>query len=192
MRTPFPMRAPGLGHGRPLLLAVWLGACLSAPAGAQDRLLDRTLAVVHGQAVTLADVRTMLALGLVEGGGADPIREAAGRLMDRVLMLHEVERFAPPEPPEAAVQARFEAVAAAAGGAAALERVLAQGGFDPSRLRAVVRDDLRLSAYLEQRFPAAAGGPAGGDVATARRRALMTAWLDDLRRRATLVDLRGQ
>lgn len=182
----------GLRIGLPLLLAVWMFTGPIARAATQDRLVDRTLAVVHGQAVTLADVRTMLALQLVEGTGPDPIRAAAGRLMDRVLMLHEVERFAPPEPPEAAVQARVDVVRAAAGGATTLDRILTQGGFDLARLRAYLRDDLRLAAYLEQRFPTAAGSPAGSEAAATRRRALMTAWLDDLRRRATLVDLRDQ
>lgn len=173
-----------------LLLALML-LCGVRSADAQEQLLDRTLAVVHGQAITLADVRTLQALGLLEGEGAASVREAAGRLMDRALMLHEVERFAPPEPQEAAVQARLETVRAAAGSAAALERQLAEGGFDAPRLRAYVRDDLRLAAYLEQRFPGVSGGPAA-EAAAARRRALMAAWLDDLRARAQMLDLRGQ
>ena len=51
----------------------WIRA--SAPALlAQEVLLDRTLAIVHGQVITLADVRGAVALGLVESGGADEVR----------------------------------------------------------------------------------------------------------------------
>ena len=50
--------------------------------GDQPELIDRTLAIVGGQPITLCDARTALALGLVEGRGADPIAaasHAAGR-----------------------------------------------------------------------------------------------------------------
>jgi hypothetical protein len=43
-----------------------------------------------------------------------------------------------------------------------------------------VRDDLRISAYLDQRF--AADGPE-------RRQSLIADWVSDLRRRTSVVEL---
>ena len=78
----------------------------TAAADAQELLVERTVAIVGGAAITLSDVRTALALGLVETSGADAEREAIGRLVDRALILQEVSRFAPAEPPSTAVDAQ--------------------------------------------------------------------------------------
>jgi hypothetical protein len=180
--------------------------------GAQSReIVDRTLAIVSGRVITLADLRTAVTLGLVEGEAASALE----RLIDRELVLREVDRYAPPEPPDAAIDARLEEIAARVASPDALGRVLADGGFTDLRLRGWVRDDLRIAAYLGQRF-AAAGQPTDQDVAAAyardreqyeragttfeaaaplirqrlsveRRRDLIADWLADLRRRADIT-----
>ena len=58
---------------------------------------------------------------------------------------------------------------------AALER----SGANEKQLREIVRQDLRIRAYLDQRFAAA----------QERRQALMDDWLSGLRRRGDVVDL---
>ena len=141
------------------LLALGLRA-----GAAQETLVERTVAIVGGAVITLSDVRTALALGLVEAAGPDAEREAARRLVERWLVLHEVSRFAPPEPADAAVSARLATIGGRAGSPAALEAILARGGYTVGRLAAWVRDDLRIDAYLEQRF-ATAGVAAEADVA---------------------------
>ncbi|MGE4081369.1 MAG: hypothetical protein AB7H93_00090 [Vicinamibacterales bacterium] len=192
---------------------------LGTPAAAgQETLIERTVAVVGGAAITQSDVRTALTLGLVDAAGADAERDAAARLVERWLILHEVSRFAPPEPSPAAVAARLAAIAGRAGSPAALDAILVRGGFTPGRLAAWVRDDLRITAYLDQRFAAAgvaseaevgeyaaahaadlaaAGVPAADRLAVARqrlqaerRRELITDWLSELRRRTTVVEIK--
>lgn len=210
---------------------VWLTALVAfasvaAPARAQtsvpapvarggDVLLERTLAVVGGAVVTQSDVALALALGLVEGPAAATPESALAALVDRWLMLHEVERFAPPEPAAAAVENRLAVVRARAGDAEGVARRLREAGRDPSYLSAWVRDELRIAAYLEQRF-ASTGTPSEPDVAAyvqrqaaeleaagltgdaalaaartrlgqERRRELIADWLADLRRRTRVV-----
>lgn len=199
------------GH---LLGALLLAAVAALPA-AQEQLIERTVAIVGGTVITLSDVRTAAALGLVEISGPTALAEAATRLVERALMLHEVARFAPPEPPASEVEARLAAVTARAGSAAALADVLKEGGFTAARLAQWVRDDLRIAAYLTQRFTVA-GLPSEADVAAyerdhaadlpplavgaaltavardrliAERRARLVAdWLADLRRRTEVVE----
>ena len=75
-----------------------IAACSVRPA-AQGELIERTLALVGGEAITLSDVRGALALGLVDvPAAADQIPAATKRLIDRALMLREVQRYAPAEP----------------------------------------------------------------------------------------------
>jgi hypothetical protein len=140
-------------------------------------LIERTLAIVAGQPITLSDVQTARALALVDN--AADANAAIERLVERALMLREVQRYAPPEPDEGAIQQRLDQVRGRLPNDE-LERVLAAGGFTEARLRAWVRDDLRIAAYLDQRF-AAAGGPS--------RAELITDWLADLRRRTPVVEL---
>ncbi|MCC7123791.1 MAG: hypothetical protein IT178_03020 [Acidobacteria bacterium] len=155
-----------------MLLPVMVLAALVAQAPPQ--LLDRTLAIVGGRTITQSDARTVLTLGLVDG--TDVNRALVERLVDRELMLREAERYAPPDPAEAEVAARLAAAEARAGGADALAATLAAGGFTSERLRAWVRDDLRLAAYLAQRF-----------VADDRRNDLIADWVSDLRRRTPVT-----
>jgi hypothetical protein len=143
----------------------------------QGALIERTLAIVGGQALTLSDVQTARALKLVDT--ADDFDAAIERLVERALVLREVDRYAPPEPDDAAIQLQLDRVHARVP-KDELERVLAAGGFTEARLRAWLRDDLRIAAYLNQRF--ASTGPQS-------RANLVADWIADLRRRTTIVEL---
>jgi hypothetical protein len=118
-------------------------------------VIDRVLAVVSGSIITLSDVDGAIALGVVNVARAvDPVRSGLDQLIERSLMLAEVERYAPPEPPAAEIDARVQALRARAGGGAQLQQTLAAVGFGDDRLRRIARDDLRLQNYLNQRFAA--------------------------------------
>ena len=193
-----------------MLVAVFAGVLLLAQPG---ELIERTLAIVGGRVITLSDQRTATALGLVEGDAAASL----DRLVDRELTLREVDRYAPPEPADAAVEARLAEIRRRFPDPQALQQVLDRGGFTESRLRAWIRDDLRIAAYLGQRF-AAFGVPSDLEVAGAyareraafdrdgvtfeaaapllrerlsaeRRRELIADWVAGLRRRADVTIL---
>ena len=187
-------------------------ALVAALTIAQPLLLDRTLALVGGQPITLSDARAATALGLID----DPkgtIADVTARLVDRELVLREVRRYAPPPPAESAVEARLAEIKQRAGGS--LATILAGHGFSETRLRAWIRDDLRTQAYLAQRF-ASASMPSDAEVSAAytrqraefdtsgltfeqaapivrdrlveeRRRELIVDWVADLRRRTDVV-----
>lgn len=177
---------------------------------AQPELLDRTLALVGGQPITLSDANAAIALGLIESG---PIADVTARLVDRALILREVQRYAPPAPAESAVDSRLADIRQRRG--PSLKTILDAHGFSESRLRAWIRDDLRTQGYLAQRF-ASASLPSDGEVAAVysrqrgefdkagltfeqaapivrerlieeRRRELVVDWLSDLRRRTDVV-----
>ena len=119
------------------------------PLGAQQ-LLDRVVARVSGQVLTLTDVRAALALGVVEVvDGADE-REAIGPLVDRLLILAEVARFAPPEPTVDAIAQETAALIAHVG--SGLNAMMSATGVDDATIRGIARDTLRIEAYLDQRF----------------------------------------
>jgi hypothetical protein len=141
-------------------------ALVGALAIAQPELLDRTLALVGGQPITLSDARGAIALGLIDDPKAS-IADVTTRLVDRELVLREVQRYAPPAPAESAVEGRLAEVRKRFGDS--LTRILAVHGFTEARLRAWIRDDLRTQAYLAQRF-ASASLPSDTEVAAAYAR----------------------
>ena len=118
---------------------------LNSPVPAQQ-LLDRVLARVDNAAVTQSDVRAAVGLGLAAGDDATALQQ----VIDRMLLLIEVQRFPPPEPSPAAIDAEAAALRGRAGdGLAAL---MAATGVDERRVREMARETLRIRAYLDQRF----------------------------------------
>lgn len=195
------------------IVCVHLACCVAGVgAAAAQQLLDRILARVGGNAITLTDVQAARALAIVPGPGE---REALQQMIDRQLLLIEVARFPPPEPADAAVAAEVARERAAAG--ARLDAIMQSTGIDEARLRDLARDTLRIDAYVDQRFGTAlqvtddeAAGyygahpdefrrngavipfeealPQARERANAeRRRSQVERWLLDLRARADIV-----
>lgn len=208
-----------MGVRRPAswLLTAACAMCLSIGVEAQQgELIERTLAIVAGQAITLADVRAAVSLGLVAGAdGKDAMAVATTRLVDRALIVREVQRYAPPDPGDAMVEAGIDGVRRRFPQPGALARTLEETGFTETRLRFWIRDDLRIQAYLGQRF-GAASAPTGPELtaayqqareefertgtsfeqalpilrdrlAASRRLELIADWVSDLRRRTEVV-----
>jgi hypothetical protein len=176
------LRANGLG-----LRAKGLGLTLllAASAGLAAETIDRVLAVVAGQLITLSDVVAIRDLGIVPATGGDPVGSVLTKLIDRELMLAEVDRYAPPEPETAEIDREFALVRARFPSDKAFNDVLSRSGFDVAHVREIVRQNLRLRAYLDQRFTAP-------DGSQERRQALIDDWIAGLRRRSPVINLYTQ
>jgi len=192
----------------------------AGPSSVRAEVIDRILAVVAGRPILLSDVRAARDLSLVAASDDEPdeVGGVLDALIDRELMLTEVERFVPPEPAPAAVDGRVEAARGRFETPAAFEAALARSGIDESQLRETIRATLRIQSYLDLRFAvptpsdeeiaryyrehlddfADAGGPGDFDVIrprviqamnAGRRQALVDDWLAGLRRRADIVRL---
>jgi hypothetical protein len=181
---------------RVLLVAMLLA--LSSIVEAE--IIDRVLAILPGQIITLSDVNAALELGLVETPqSGDRLTDGLSAVIDRVLMLNEVRRVVPPEPSNAAIEARVAMIRRRFESPAELARVLGEGGIDETVLSAHAADDLRLGSYLDERFSAAsqptdeevrqAGEGSRQRLAEERRRSLVAAWVSELRRRADVTVL---
>lgn len=200
---------------RPVLPWTLVAASILAAAVHGQQLLDRVAARVGTTPVTQSDVRAAIGLGLVDGAGTET--EALERLIDRQLVLTEADRFPPPEPEPAAVEAQVAMMKSRAGDG--LERLMRTTGVDEPRLRELARETLRIQAYIDERFGVSvqvtedearryyeahpeqftANGrpiPFEEAAAEARRRAsdeqlreTVEEWLADLRERADIVIL---
>jgi hypothetical protein len=132
----------------------------AASASAADPVLDRVVAQVDGQVITLSDLRFEAHVALVERGGASladaPLDESALR---SALELAIAQRAAGAEADRLGsftleaqdVEARFNRFAARFPDKAAVEAFLRASGADESQLREVLARALRAERALDAR-----------------------------------------
>lgn len=194
---------------------VTLTLMLALSGAVEVQIIDRVLASVGGRLVTASDVRAAREFGLVPSAGpAADDRAVLEQLVDRSLILDEVERYAPPEPREAEVRRQYETIRQKFATPGEFESAIRSTGMDEAALLQWLRNDLRIRAYLDQRF-AAVIEPGPGDLEqyvrrirsrpdqaslseteatrlarelarTERREALIAEWIQGLRRRASI------
>jgi hypothetical protein len=154
---------------------------LIAAAGVRAETIDRIMAVVGGQPITQSDGHAALLFGFVDPppGTRDPLAHALDRLIDRTLMLAEVDRFQPPEPAPVEIALRVTQLEQRAGSPEAFAKALMITGLTRELLQRRIRDDLRITTYLNQRF--------GGDPDAPERVAAIEGWIAEIRRRADVI-----
>jgi peptidyl-prolyl cis-trans isomerase SurA len=136
---------------RLIAAAAVFGILTSVSARAQ--IIDRILAVVNGALILQSDVMMAVRLELAPAPAAsDPIAAPLDALIERRLVLEEVDRYAPPDPTDADIDRRLAEIRGRAG--AGFDAILRETGISSDQLRRQVRDDLRMEAYLLQRFGA--------------------------------------
>ena len=137
------------------LLALVLSALGTPDSRAET--VDRVLAVVGTRVITLSDARAAIAFGFVRPSpGSDPIAEGRTYLVNRELILTEVERYAAPPPDPALLTIRLDEVRSRVQGASQLQAALRDTAMTEERLRDIVSDTIRIEDYLDSRFTAQA------------------------------------
>ena len=97
-----------------------------------------------------------VAANLAVPAEGDQVQVALDRLIERRLMLMEVDRYGPPEPSPQDIVAALGEIDKRVGSGEKMDTILRTSGFTVEQLRIFVRDDLRIRASLQQRFGAAA------------------------------------
>lgn len=129
---------------------------LALTSSARADVIDRILATVGGALILQSDAVAAARLGFVElPAQGDRLQWTLDRLIERRLMLIEVDRYAPPEPPRPLLDERMQQIDQRIGSGERLDAILKESGFSLEQLRLYVRDDLRIEAYVQQRFGAA-------------------------------------
>jgi hypothetical protein len=186
-------------------------ALLGVTSASAQTLVDRVAARVGGVIIYQSDVRAAEALGVIQPGPAD---ELLGQMVQRQLLLAEVNRFPPQEPVATAIAAEVQRLTRRV---ADLDAFVRAHGLPEGEIDRLARDTLRIQAYLDQRFGSSL--PVSDDVAleyyrahpeeftrdgvrqsfqetqgvareraaAARRREAIAQWLRDLEARADVV-----
>jgi hypothetical protein len=150
-----------------------LGVMLSLVAAQAPVVLDRVLASVGGQLITLSDLRTARGLRLVDGPDEPAL---LGVMIERRLVLDELRRFQVADPEPALVEGRLNGWAASLG--RPRDQALEAADVPLEFVRRWLADDLRREAYVRQRFAA---------LEPERRAEAERQWIDGLRNRTDVV-----
>jgi hypothetical protein len=122
---------------------------------AQEHVLDRIVATVGQQVITLSDTRAAVGLGLLPDAAGLPLGAVVERLVDRELMRAEIDRFGVMAPAPELLASRIEAIRKRFANQQAFDAALEAHGLSDARFRAWVADDWRIEQYIQQRFDAA-------------------------------------
>ncbi len=161
MSAPRRMGAGTLWMAGWLLLGPFQGAWAQrAPVDAESRVVDRVVAVIEGQVLTLSELQFEARVALVQRGGMqaleapldeDTLRSVLELVINeraQVLNADRLQAF-PAEPGE--VASRLEAFKNRLGGEGALRRFLARHDVDQAGLEKVLARGLRAERILDSR-----------------------------------------
>ena len=157
-------------------MATLLSLVSSVSVITQVVTLDRILAIVNGQVITHSDVRTFIDLRLVDiQDGPVPEVEVLNFLIERRVVLDEVNRFVITEPTSVAVDRRLDLLLNQLPDGLELNLVLDRVGLTVGDLRQLLADEIRREVYLVGRF---------GVTGDERRQVAEADWVAELVRRA--------
>lgn len=136
-----------------LAIASISASSLTAFASGQE-LVDRIVAIVDRDVITLSEAEQVQALGALQQGDRAELRDVVERQIEATLIAREVERYpdAPIEPVrvDEAIQGLRESFPADS----VFNEEMSRHGLDADALRARIREQLAVNRYLERRFRA--------------------------------------
>lgn len=118
--------------------------------------VDRIVAVVDEDPIFFSDVERAIALGLVSTADGEDVeglrRRVLDRLIDQRLQLHVVERYDFGPLPKAEVDRQVDSLRQQFGSSQAFDDQMRALGIDEAVLRQLLRRQLRVLIYVEERL----------------------------------------
>ena len=130
--------------------------CLASPV--QGMVLDRILAVVNGEIISLGSVEGRLAfLGKSVPQQAGPLSEedlqtGIQEMINHILLLAEAERFGVEQPAAEQVQSKLDIIKKRFSSSSAFEHALRQHAMTLENLRQTVGEHLIVTRFIAQRI----------------------------------------
>lgn len=135
-----------------LPLALLLASATPLPAVTVDRIA----AVIDQQVLTVSEVNQMATVRFfprVAGRSEDEYRrDILDALIAQALRFRDVERFGAADIPKDSIEARLIEIRKRFPAPADLDAALAQAELTPDELRALIKRQLQVEAYIQERF----------------------------------------
>jgi len=131
-----------------------IAVLLAAPAHAVT--VDRIAAVIDRQVLTVSEVDQMAELRFfprVAGRSEDDYRhDILEALIAQALRFRDVERFGAQDIPKDSIESRLVEIQHRFASPAELDAALARAELTPDELRALIKRQLQVEAYIQERF----------------------------------------
>jgi peptidyl-prolyl cis-trans isomerase SurA len=127
-------------------------SALVDPGAASAELVDRVVAIVDREVVTLSEAEQARAVARARTGEDVALVTIVDRLIESLLIEREVERFSGDVVPPELVDQAFQRVRDRFISEDDLERMLQSSGLTEEELRAQLGRQLAVAGYLERRF----------------------------------------
>ena len=125
---------------------------LLSGASARGELVDRILAIIDRDVVTLSEAEQAAEIARARTGASDPLVEIVERLIESRLVEREVERFTGEPVPPALVDGALREVRGRFASEQDFLEMLARSGLSEGELSTILRKQIGVTQYLEQRF----------------------------------------
>jgi peptidyl-prolyl cis-trans isomerase SurA len=125
---------------------------LMASAFARAELVDRIVAIIDREVVTLSEAEQAQEIAFARAKEDVALVDVVERLIESRLVEREVERFTSEPVPTELVERAFDEVRAGSPEGAAFQRMLERSGLSEEELRATLRRQVAVAQYLERRF----------------------------------------
>jgi len=141
---------------RAAIYGLLLAACLGAPALSAQVVVDRVVARVENDIITLSDVRELAAYQRLSGREPAPEPELLQQLIDQWIVANDAAAARFPAPPAQQVDAQLAALRNQVGTPQQFAARLRELDLSEQDVRRLVAKQIFLDLYLERRFRAVA------------------------------------
>jgi peptidyl-prolyl cis-trans isomerase SurA len=133
--------------------ALWLAlAALLPGALARAELVDRIVAIIDREVVTLSEAEQASEIARARTDASAPLVSVVERLIESRLVEREVDRFTGEPVSAELVDGALREVRAGFSSGSAFRDMLTRSGLSEEELRAKLRRQIAVTQYLEQRF----------------------------------------
>jgi peptidyl-prolyl cis-trans isomerase SurA len=139
-------------RSRFLLVALVALVALLPATSARGELVDRIVAIIDREVVTLSEAEQARSIGKARSGAEAPLADVVERLIESRLVEREVERFTGEPVAPDVVDAALREVRGGFSSEPAFQAMLAAVGLTEEALRAELGRQVAVSQYLERRF----------------------------------------
>ena len=128
----------------------------SLAGGARAAVVDRIAAVVDRQVLTVSEVNQMVQLRFfarpADRSDDDYRRDVLDSLIAQALRFRDVERFGAEDIPKDSIEARVQEMIRRFASPAEFDAAVARAELTPDEVRALVKRQLQVEAYIQERF----------------------------------------
>lgn len=152
------MRKTMISHSLALRAAsAVLLLALTAATPGTAAVVDRIAAIVERQVVTVSEVSQMVQIRFFARGSAnesedDYRREVLDALIAQALRFRDVERFGAQDIPKDSIEARLQEIETRFASQQDFDAALARAELSLDEVRALVKRQLQVEAYIQERF----------------------------------------